>query len=49
MKVNLDLEGIKQLEVCISDLYKENQSLKEQVDYLRRSIERKEETITELE
>lgn len=27
----------------------ENQELKEQVDYLRRSIERKEETISELE
>ena len=27
----------------------ENKQLKEQVDYLRRSIERKEETITELE
>ena len=27
----------------------ENQELKEQVEYLRRSIERKEETITELE
>ena len=31
------------------ELQQENQSLKEQVDYLRRSIERKEETIIELE
>ena len=31
------------------ELQRENQSLKEQVDYLRRSIERKEETIIELE
>ena len=27
MKVNLDPKGIKQLEVYISDLYKENQEL----------------------
>ena len=33
----------------IVQLQQENQKLKEQVDYLRRSIERKEETITELE
>ena len=31
------------------ELQRENQSLKEQVDYLRRSIERKEETIIDLE
>lgn len=31
------------------ELLKENQSLKEQVDYLRRSIERKEETIIDLQ
>ena len=33
----------------IKELQQENQELKEQVDYLRRSIERKEETIIELE
>ena len=33
----------------IKELQQENQGLKEQVDYLRRSIERKEETIIELE
>lgn len=33
----------------LNNLIKENQALKEQVDYLRRSIERKEETIIELE
>ena len=33
----------------VEDLAKENQSLKKEVEYLRRSIERKEETITELE
>ena len=31
------------------ELQQENQSLKEQVDYLRRSIERKEETIIDLQ
>lgn len=35
--------------MCIDLLIKENQQLKEQVEYMRRSIERKEETITELE
>lgn len=34
---------------AIEFLIKENQALKEQVDYLRRSIERKEETIIDLE
>ena len=33
----------------IKELQQENQELKEQVDYLRRSIERKEEAITELD
>lgn len=33
----------------IKELQQENQELKKQVEYLRRSIERKEETITELE
>ena len=33
----------------VEDLAKENQELKELVNYLRRSIERKEETIVELE
>ena len=33
----------------IKKLQQENQSLKKEVEYLRRSIERKEETITELE
>ena len=33
----------------INELQQENQELKKQLDYLRRSIERKEETITELE
>lgn len=32
----------------IKDLYRENHQLKEQVEYLRRSVERKEETIIDL-
>ena len=39
----------KQFKPYFERLQQENQSLKEQVDYLRRSIERKEETIIELE
>ena len=40
---------IDNLILMYEQLQQENQSLKEQVDYLRRSIERKEETIIELE
>lgn len=41
--------NILKVGIYIKQLQKENQELKEQVDYLRRSIERKEETIIELE
>ena len=37
------------IDPTIEELKQENKLLKEQVDYLRRSIERKEETIIELE
>lgn len=45
----LSKEDIKTIQGYVEMIEKENQSLKEQVDYLRRSIERKEETIIELE
>lgn len=51
--INLDdlMETIKQFKkvTTYDELLKENQQLKEQVKYLRRSIERKESTIIELE
>ena len=41
--------NILKVGIYIKQLQQENQKLKEQVDYLRRSIERKEEIIIELE
>ena len=47
--IEMSNEYYNLLEEKMVRIINKNQSLKEQVDYLRRSIERKEETIIELE
>ena len=48
-KLKKQLEEYKLITIDYQDLEAKNQKLKEQVDYLRRSIERKEETIIDLQ
>lgn len=45
-ELNMEIRGLILANVCLRE---ENKQLKEQIEYLRRSIERKESTITELE
>ena len=48
-KLKKELEEYKLITIDYQELEARNQELKKQIEYLRRSIERKEETITELE
>ena len=48
-KLKKELEEYKLITIDYQDLEARNQKLKEQVDYLRKSIERKEETIIDLQ